>query len=67
VGRRAANVYPVFPSLSHAERLAFLAQRSGLPEAEVADALDEHPGISAEDQALRLQILQVLRQRLTHS
>jgi len=64
VVRRAERIFPAFSHLPEMDRRAFLAQRSGLSEDEVADALDTHPGITIEEQARRLQILQTLRQRI---
>ena len=66
VMRRASRLHPAFPSLPEAERLAFLSRHSGLPEEAVASSLIDRPGLTAEEQALYLQILQSLRQRLTH-
>ena len=64
--RRASRLHPAFPSLPEAERLAFLSRHSGLPEEDVASSLIDRPGLTAEEQAQYLQILQTLRQRLTH-
>jgi len=63
--RRAARLHPAFPALPEAERLAFLAHHSGLPEEAVASSLIDRPGLTAEEQTQYLQILQTLRQRLT--
>ena len=63
--RKAARLHPAFPSLPEAERYAFLAHQASLPVEAVASALLDRPGLSPEEQALHLQILQTLRQRLT--
>lgn len=61
--RRAARLHPAFPTLPEAERWAYLADRAGLPVAEVAEALDDRPGVSSQVLGRRLQILLHLRQR----
>jgi hypothetical protein len=63
--RLASRHHPAFPCLSEPERLALLSQRSDLPEEDIASALNDRPGVAPEEQALHLQILQTLRQRLT--
>ncbi len=61
--RRAARLHPAFPALPEAERWAYLAGRAGLPVSDIAEALDDRPGASAQVLGRRLQILLHLRQR----
>ncbi len=63
--RRATRLYPAFPSLSEGERWAYLASRGGLPEPEIAEALDDRPESDPERLGRRLQILLHLHHRLT--
>ncbi len=62
--RRAARIHPAFPALPEAERWATLADRTGLTESDVAEALDDRPGASPEVLGRRLQILLFIRHRL---
>jgi hypothetical protein len=63
--RRAARLHPAFPGLPEGERWAYLAQRGGLAEADVAEALDDRPGATPEVLGRRLQVLLHLRHGLT--
>ncbi|HJV91549.1 MAG TPA: DUF4350 domain-containing protein [Holophagaceae bacterium] len=63
--RRSARLHPAFPSLPEGERWAYLAARSGLPEAEIAEGLDERPDSDPERLGRRLQVLLHLHHRLS--
>lgn len=63
--RRAQRLHPAFAALPEPERWAFLAARSGLPEGDIAEALDDRPGATPEALGRRLQILLHLRHRLS--
>ncbi|MBI3130269.1 MAG: DUF4350 domain-containing protein [Acidobacteria bacterium] len=62
--RRAARLHPAFPELPEGERWTYLATRAGLPESDIAEALDDRPGVPSAVLGRRLQILLHLRQRL---
>lgn len=63
--RRATRLHPAFPTLAEGARWAYLAARSGLPESEIAEALDERPGTPPERLGRRLHLLLHLRHRLS--
>ncbi|HJV22193.1 MAG TPA: DUF4350 domain-containing protein [Holophagaceae bacterium] len=63
--RRAARLHPAFPALPELERWAYLAGRGGLPEADIAEALDDRPESDVERLSRRLQILLHLHHRLS--
>jgi hypothetical protein len=63
--RRAVRIHPAFPLMAEGERWAFLAQRSGLGEGEIAEALDDRPGATKDVLGRRLQALLHLRHRLS--
>lgn len=63
--RLASCRHPGFRALTQAQRLRFLQETTGLPEADIAMGLDDRPGAGSEVLARRLQVCLLLRHRLS--
>lgn len=62
--RRATRHFPAFARLSETARWDHLAIQSGLPQSDIAEALDDRPGVNSETLGRRLQMLLHLHHRL---